>query len=132
VCLIVFDPDTKCKVCVCKIIVVEKPCKLKADFNIRQADEKIVVKPRANATKRASYYWDFGDGSTAIGRTAKHAYANKGTYVVNLTIADKRFGCKVEVQKKPRVGRKVLTDAVEQLSKVPENETIAVAQSNED
>lgn len=36
----------------------------------------------------ASYDWDFGDGSTASGVTASHAYVAPGEYTVTLTIAD--------------------------------------------
>lgn len=36
----------------------------------------------------AAYRWDFGDGSSAAGLTANHAYATAGTYVVKLTISD--------------------------------------------
>ena len=36
----------------------------------------------------ASYRWDFGDGGSAVGSTANHAYDDPGTYVVRLTIAD--------------------------------------------
>ena len=35
-----------------------------------------------------SYDWDFGDGSTASGPTATHAYAAAGTYTVVLTVTD--------------------------------------------
>ncbi|MGH9310404.1 MAG: PKD domain-containing protein [Vicinamibacterales bacterium] len=36
----------------------------------------------------ATYSWDFGDGSTASGRTATHSYDEPGTYRVTLTVAD--------------------------------------------
>ncbi len=36
----------------------------------------------------ASYSWNFGDGSTASGKTATHAFSVAGTYAVTLTIAD--------------------------------------------
>lgn len=42
----------------------------------------------ANLNPIASYRWDFGDGGTATGRTATHAYSTAGTYFVRLTIAD--------------------------------------------
>jgi len=34
------------------------------------------------------YVWQFGDGATASGATATHAYADEGTYTVRLTVTD--------------------------------------------
>ncbi len=34
--------------------------------------------------------WDFGDGATASGRTATHAFADAGDYLVTLTVTDDR------------------------------------------
>jgi len=34
------------------------------------------------------YFWDFGDGNTAAGVTAEHAYAEEGNYTVILTVTD--------------------------------------------
>ncbi len=39
-----------------------------------------------------SYAWTFGDGATATGPTASHAYAAAGTYSVGLTVTDNRGG----------------------------------------
>ena len=36
----------------------------------------------------AAYEWDFGDGTTATGQTASHAYALAGTFVATLTVRD--------------------------------------------
>lgn len=36
----------------------------------------------------ASYTWDFGDGTTGTGMTAKHTYAAAGEYIVTLTVVD--------------------------------------------
>ncbi|UCD27123.1 MAG: PKD domain-containing protein, partial [Candidatus Bathyarchaeota archaeon] len=36
----------------------------------------------------ASYFWDFGDGTSATGVTADHAYIEDGNYTVTLTVTD--------------------------------------------
>jgi MYXO-CTERM domain-containing protein len=36
----------------------------------------------------ASYAWDFGDGTTATGAQATHAYQDPGFYTVRLTVTD--------------------------------------------
>lgn len=36
----------------------------------------------------ASYYWEFGDGSTSDLKTASHSFAKEGVYVVTLTVTD--------------------------------------------
>ena len=36
----------------------------------------------------AAYYWDFGDGTTALGVNAQHTYTESGNYVVTLEVVD--------------------------------------------
>jgi gliding motility-associated-like protein len=43
-------------------------------------------------TTIVDWQWDFGDGNTATGNPAIHAYANPGIYDVTLTVTD-IFGC---------------------------------------
>ncbi len=35
-----------------------------------------------------TYFWDFGDKSTAIGQQAYHSYITPGTYTVRLKVSD--------------------------------------------
>ncbi len=44
----------------------------------------------------AEFRWNFGDGGTATGRTATHAYAVAGSYAVTLTIVDSFNRCGVD------------------------------------
>jgi PKD repeat protein len=41
-----------------------------------------------DAPENLTYEWDFGDGSTATGADATHAFAAKGTYDATLTVTD--------------------------------------------
>ncbi len=38
------------------------------------------------SAKNASYYWEFGDGTTSTSKNPKHYYDKSGTYTVKLTI----------------------------------------------
>ena len=155
VCLIIFNPKTKCKVCVCKRIVVEKPCKLKARIKSFVDEDLVYVKARTNAKRGSTYYWDFGDGSTSTGRQAIHRYTKKGVYKITLVIKDKVRGCKIEVYTKVVIGpnqmaqntivsKEVNTDPTEIIQEAKEEEwkahvipsparsTVAVSSSDKD
>lgn len=51
-----------------------------------------------------SYQWDFGDGATATGQQAQHAWASAGAYTLRLTIRD-GAGQSVVIVKTVEVGR---------------------------
>jgi len=66
---------------------------LTADFTFAPAlpvvGETITFSGNATGgTEPYSFAWDFGDGGTASGATATHAYAGSDTYAVTLTVAD--------------------------------------------
>jgi alpha-galactosidase len=44
---------------------------------------------RAPRGEIAEYRWDFGDGSSAAGSAAAHAYATAGSYTIKLTVQDR-------------------------------------------
>jgi PKD repeat protein len=47
----------------------------------------------ASTGSPTSYTWNFGDSSQATGKTATHAYALAGSYVVQLTVGAPATGC---------------------------------------
>lgn len=51
----------------------------------------------------AKWQWDFGDGTTATGKTTAHTYAKKGSYTVKLTVTD-NGGATSSTTKTVRVG----------------------------
>jgi PKD repeat protein len=62
-----------------------------AAFDAQATDLSVAVDASASADADgtvASYSWDFGDGVTATGAKATHAYAAAGTYPVRLTVTD--------------------------------------------
>ncbi|MBO6515233.1 MAG: PKD domain-containing protein [Bacteroidia bacterium] len=99
VCLIVFNPKTKCKVCICKKVVIEKPCRLRADFRYGVNNSTVRFKARSNS-KNTVYGWVFGDGSSQRGNPVKHTYAKPGVYKITLIAKDTATGCVVTVEKR--------------------------------
>jgi len=99
VCLIVFNPKTKCKVCVCKRVKTEKPCNLKANFKITINDNVVRLKARSNS-KDVVYGWSFGDGTSKRGNPVRHKYAKPGVYKVTLYAKDTVSGCTYSLSKR--------------------------------
>ncbi|MBM6402712.1 PKD domain-containing protein [Phycicoccus sp. CSK15P-2] len=65
-----------------------------ADFTVSCVDLTCDVDASGSADADGtieSYAWDFG-GATAKGRTARHTFADPGTYAVTLTVTDDRSG----------------------------------------
>ncbi len=64
----------------------------KPAFTTSVAGKKVSVDARGTVfgtgTTGYSYAWNFGDGSTATGRTAVHTYARADNYPVKLTVMD--------------------------------------------
>jgi PKD repeat protein len=50
--------------------------------------DNLLVKFNDASTGALSWFWDFGDGDTAVTPNPTHYYANPGTYSVSLTVSD--------------------------------------------
>ncbi len=73
----------------------------------------------------AEYVWDFGDGSTSVGKKANHTYVKEGTYTAVLKVVDD-FGA--EAQDSVNIDVVATSDTVSPCIKVPEDfQTIQAA-----
>ncbi len=62
------------------------------DIDDAKLNEKIKFDGHKSRKKSAAldkFHWDFGDGTSADGEKATHAYSTLGSYVVTLTVTDK-------------------------------------------
>jgi PKD repeat protein len=102
VCVTAKDTVTGCSSTVCKVVTIEKPCKLEGDFHFSTSDLDAKFEAKSNS-RTAQYYWSFGDGENAKGRIAKHSYALDGKYKVCLTIKDSVLDCAIVICKEVEV-----------------------------
>jgi PKD repeat protein len=72
--------------------VIFPPGDLNPQFTMTPAapvdHQTVLFDASASTGSIAEYQWDFGDGGRSSGRTASHAFASAGTYVVTLTLVD--------------------------------------------
>lgn len=68
------------------------PASITADFYYSpkqpHTDEKVSFVDRSTGDNIVQYHWNFGDGSTSVGKTSSHRYDEKGRYKVTLTITN--------------------------------------------
>jgi PKD repeat protein len=99
VCLIITDNDGVCTSHVCLHVVVHHPpagvCQ--AVFNAHQPDPAhLTIDFTDQSTSDGtigSWAWDFGDGHTSTEQNPSHTYAQPGTYLVCLIIANNDGNC---------------------------------------
>ncbi|WP_165875298.1 PKD domain-containing protein [Natrarchaeobius chitinivorans] len=53
-----------------------------------EPDEEVTFDAEGSDGEIESYAWEFGDGTEATGQVVSHAYAEEGTYDVELTVTD--------------------------------------------
>lgn len=96
VCLNVSTPGWGCNDTYCDTIHIDStivnPTGCSAYFVFTQTASYQVIGVNLSSGFNISYSWDFGDGSVASSAYPSHQYANVGTYVVCLTVAD-QSGC---------------------------------------
>ena len=61
---------------------------LTASFTQQVSELDVSLDASASTGDIASYQWDFGDGSSGVGKTVSHTYAAAGDYSVVLTVSD--------------------------------------------
>jgi PKD repeat protein len=97
----VTDPVTKCinrDTLIVEVYPLPKFSILSDSFNCKNSPAAF----RGNASGSYSYFWTFGDGNTATGKSVTHAYANTGWYDIILVATDSN-GCHDTSYKKIRI-----------------------------
>ncbi|WP_460882431.1 PKD domain-containing protein, partial [Pseudaeromonas pectinilytica] len=61
---------------------------LTASFTQQVSGLEVNLDASGSTENIASYQWDFGDGSSGVGKTVSHTYAAAGDYSVVLTVTD--------------------------------------------
>ncbi|MBS3915719.1 MAG: PKD domain-containing protein [Bacteroidetes bacterium] len=103
VCVKIYDKSKKCSIKICKTIVIEEPCSVRATFTWLEGSGGN-VKFGALSYGGYKYVWDYGDGSTGSGQYSDHTYSKPGTYKVCLTVYSKSGKCKTTICKSVKVG----------------------------
>ncbi|MCC7299410.1 MAG: PKD domain-containing protein, partial [Bacteroidia bacterium] len=104
VCVKITDKSKKCSVTICKKVVIEEPCNVKATFAFLNTTGN-TVKFAGIAFGGNYFVWSFGDGTSGVGTNPSHTYTKPGKYVVCLTVYSKNKKCKTTVCKTIEVGK---------------------------
>lgn len=99
VCLTIYTLNFRCKVTICKTVVIPEPCKVSGGFTASLLQGN-TFKFKASSVGGYAYEWSFGDGSTGTGMDPTHTYAKPGVYEVCLKIWGKDKKCYIYVCKK--------------------------------
>jgi len=93
---IVFDSLSNCSDTISKDIAVTISGSCVAKFSPAIDTTKKQLLYLINQSSDVSthrFFWDFGDGDTAVGKTPIHDYDNYGTYPICLTVSDPALNC---------------------------------------
>ncbi len=86
-CLVISDPlpPSGCSDVDCKTIQISggEPCTNSFTYEINGL--YVAFSGTTNGNIPATYYWNFGDGSSGEGQTTEHSFQSTGTYAISLT-----------------------------------------------
>ena len=103
-CVTITDKTGKCKIKICKTVVVESPCNLIGSFSSKKLnDSTYKFYATSNGGSKASYTWTWGDGTSSTGGDPSHVYKKSGVYEVCLKIYNPTKKCYTRICKKVEI-----------------------------
>jgi len=104
VCVTITDKTGKCKIKICKAIVIEKPCNLIGSYSSKKLnDSTYKFYATSNGGTGTTYTWNYGDGTSSTGGDPSHVYKKSGVYEVCLKIYNATNKCYSVICKKVEV-----------------------------
>jgi PKD repeat protein len=104
VCVTITDKTGKCKIKICKTVVVTSPCNLIGSFSWKKLnDSTYKFYATSNGGTGTTYTWSWGDGTTSTGVYGTHVYKKSGVYEVCLKIYNTKKKCFTYVCKKVEI-----------------------------
>ncbi len=102
VCVTIIDKLEKCKITICKKVEVGNPCKIVGNFSFKQINDS-TFRFLGSSSATATYFWNWGDGTTSTGKDAQKIYKKPGVYTVCMKIYSTTSKCFIYVCKKIEV-----------------------------
>jgi PKD repeat protein len=104
VCVTITDKTGKCKIKICKTVVVSSPCNLIGSYSWKKLnDSTYKFYATSNGGTGTTYTWSWGDGTTSTGVYGTHVYKKSGVYEVCLKIYNSTKKCFTYVCKKVEI-----------------------------
>jgi PKD repeat protein len=104
VCVTITDKTGKCKIKICKTVVVASPCNMIGSYSWKKLnDSTYKFYATSNGGTGTTYTWSWGDGTTSTGGDPSHVYKKSGVYEVCLKIYNSTKKCYTIICKKVEV-----------------------------
>lgn len=103
-CVTITDKTGKCKIKICKTVMVESPCNLIGSYSSKKLnDSTYKFYATSNGGSKASYSWTWGDGTSSTGSNPSHVYKKSGVYEICLKIYNPTKKCYTRICKKVEI-----------------------------